>query len=329
MRPGRISSTFARVCSVSVTTPACEPVSEIAVWPRSWIAIAASAHEIRSPTESSMSSSRGSGAGEISWARSTSSSVEPPIAESTPTTSLPASRAATSRRATAFSRSGPSTDVPPNFWTTRPTGTDATRLYTRSLGGVPERSNGAVLKTVGRASVPWVQIPPPPLSLATCPSAQALRGRHRLAGASRMRDCPLEREVGDCLPSVGAARPVIAAFELVVLGDRVALVVLGVRLVHRRGHDVVLAAGDEEERRAVRVLVVDPRLLMTGLEVGDEAVGPDPVARGGDVVALVDLPRLLFAECVRERVVELVGREADRLVPVRGSLESGEQRLDL
>ena len=65
MRCGRISSTFARVCSVSVTTPACEPVSEIAVWPRSWIAIAASAHEIRSPTESSMSSSRGCGAGEI------------------------------------------------------------------------------------------------------------------------------------------------------------------------------------------------------------------------------------------------------------------------
>ena len=30
-------------------------------------------------------------------------------------------------------------------------------------GGVPERSNGAVLKTVGRASVPWVRIPPPPL----------------------------------------------------------------------------------------------------------------------------------------------------------------------
>jgi hypothetical protein len=32
-------------------------------------------------------------------------------------------------------------------------------------GGVPERSNGAVLKTVGRASVPWVRIPPPPLRL--------------------------------------------------------------------------------------------------------------------------------------------------------------------
>ena len=29
-------------------------------------------------------------------------------------------------------------------------------------GGVPERLIGAVLKTVVRASVPWVRIPPPP-----------------------------------------------------------------------------------------------------------------------------------------------------------------------
>ena len=29
-------------------------------------------------------------------------------------------------------------------------------------GGVPEWSNGAVSKTVVRASVPWVRIPPPP-----------------------------------------------------------------------------------------------------------------------------------------------------------------------
>jgi hypothetical protein len=34
-------------------------------------------------------------------------------------------------------------------------------------GGVPERSNGAVLKTVGRASASWVRIPPPPLDLRT------------------------------------------------------------------------------------------------------------------------------------------------------------------
>lgn len=29
-------------------------------------------------------------------------------------------------------------------------------------GGVPERSNGSVLKTDGRASAPWVRIPLPP-----------------------------------------------------------------------------------------------------------------------------------------------------------------------
>ncbi len=31
------------------------------------------------------------------------------------------------------------------------------------FGGVPERSNGAVLKTVEGASSPWVRILPPPL----------------------------------------------------------------------------------------------------------------------------------------------------------------------
>ena len=36
----------ALVCEVSVTMPACEPVNEIASWPRSLITIAASAHEI-------------------------------------------------------------------------------------------------------------------------------------------------------------------------------------------------------------------------------------------------------------------------------------------
>src|SRR6476646_6925612 len=39
------------------------------------------------------------------------------------------------------------------------------RSVTMRLGGVPERSNGAVLKTVGRASVPRVRIPAPPLAV--------------------------------------------------------------------------------------------------------------------------------------------------------------------
>ena len=51
----------ALVCEESVTIPAWEPVSEIASWPMSWIAIAQSAQEIRSPVESSMSISRATG----------------------------------------------------------------------------------------------------------------------------------------------------------------------------------------------------------------------------------------------------------------------------
>ena len=46
MRSARTSRMRALVCEVSVTMPACEPVSEIASWPRSLITIAASAHEI-------------------------------------------------------------------------------------------------------------------------------------------------------------------------------------------------------------------------------------------------------------------------------------------
>ena len=117
MRFARTSTIFALPCDVSVTIPACEPVSEIASCPRSWMAIAASAQEIRSPTEISMSSSRGSGRGDISYASATRSSVESPMAERTATTRSPCSRAATMRLATAFSRSASATDVPPNFMT--------------------------------------------------------------------------------------------------------------------------------------------------------------------------------------------------------------------
>ena len=110
----------ALVCEVSVTIPAWEPVSEIARWPRSLIAIAHSAHEIRSPVESSMSISRGSGVGETSSAISISSSVVWPRADSTATTRLSRSRCATIRRAARLIRSASATEVPPNFMTTVP-----------------------------------------------------------------------------------------------------------------------------------------------------------------------------------------------------------------
>ena len=118
MRSARTSRMSALVCDSSVTIPACEPVSEIARWPRSLIAIAHSAHEIRSPEESSMSISRGSGASETSSAIAISSSVVLPRADSTATTRAPRSRFSTMRRAARLMRSASATEVPPNFITT-------------------------------------------------------------------------------------------------------------------------------------------------------------------------------------------------------------------
>ena len=80
MRSARTSRMRALVCEVSVTIPACEPVSEIARWPRSLIAIAHSAQEMRSPVESSMSISRGSGAARPPRPSAISSSVVLPRA---------------------------------------------------------------------------------------------------------------------------------------------------------------------------------------------------------------------------------------------------------
>ena len=98
--------------------PACEPVYEAARQPRAFTAIASSDIAIRSPAVSSMSSSRGSGVGVSSDAISRSSSVVSPIAETTTTTSLPASRAWATRSATWLIRSGDPTEVPPYFCTT-------------------------------------------------------------------------------------------------------------------------------------------------------------------------------------------------------------------
>ena len=61
MRCAFTSRMRALVCPLSVTIPACEPVSEMASRPRSLITIAASAQDTRSPVESSMSISRGCG----------------------------------------------------------------------------------------------------------------------------------------------------------------------------------------------------------------------------------------------------------------------------
>src|ERR687887_2193545 len=148
IRRARTSTIFARPCTVSVTIPACEPVSEIASRPRSWIAIAASAHEIRSPTEISMSSSRGLGRAETRCASATSSSVVCPIAESTATTRLPRSRAPAMRRATARILSGSPTEVPPNFITIVPA---RAGLAAGATSGTASYSVAVMASIVGRS----------------------------------------------------------------------------------------------------------------------------------------------------------------------------------
>ena len=121
IRWARTSTIFAFVCVVSVTIPACEPVSEIASWPRSSIAISPSAQEMRSPTEISMSIARGFGRSEIA------------VGEVDELVGRVAHRREDGDDATAFllrgddpprdawSRSGLPTEVPPNFITTVPT----------------------------------------------------------------------------------------------------------------------------------------------------------------------------------------------------------------
>ncbi|MCY1242023.1 hypothetical protein D9M72_549610 [compost metagenome] len=101
----------------SVIMPACEPVKDWAEAPSLLIAMATRAMEMRSPEDRSMSISR-AGAESVTWAaRSSSSSVVSPIAETTTTTSLPALWASTTRLATRLMPSASETEEPPNFCT--------------------------------------------------------------------------------------------------------------------------------------------------------------------------------------------------------------------
>lgn len=76
------------------------------------------------------------------------------------------------------------------------------------------------------------------------------------------------------------------------------------------------------------VVVVDPGVLVTGLEVRQHAPPQNP-AVGRDRVPLVEPPRLVLGEGVGEGVVPLLEVHRDRLVPVRRALQHRERRLDL
>src|SRR4051812_37069183 len=155
-RPGVTSMIRALPCVEVVSTPACEPVYDLASYPRLWIAMASRAIEMRSPAVSSMSSSRPGGSG-LTWlARSISSSVVSPIAETTTTTSSPALRAATMRSATRLMRSAVATDEPPYFCTTSATTNHSFGLYEPA---VPVRTVATTLAATGRRADTRSQIP--------------------------------------------------------------------------------------------------------------------------------------------------------------------------
>ena len=136
IRPGVMSMIRALPWVPVVMMPACEPVSDRACMPWSWMAMASRAALIRSPAVSSMSSSRGGGSGETCSARSISSSVVSPIAEMTTTTSWPCALVATMRLATRLMLFASATDEPPYFCTTRPTPSPGACSPTLFLSGL-------------------------------------------------------------------------------------------------------------------------------------------------------------------------------------------------
>src|SRR5205823_13464809 len=117
-RKGLTSMMRASTCRSLVMIPDWLPVKLIASPPSSRMAIDRSAMEMRSPADSSMSSSRRSGFVEMRFASDSSSSVVAPIADTTTATSRPAALVRMMRAATCRMRSTPATLLPPYFWTT-------------------------------------------------------------------------------------------------------------------------------------------------------------------------------------------------------------------
>src|SRR5215467_952705 len=90
---------------------------------------------------------------------------------------------------------------------------------------------------------------------------------------SRVLRRPVERVVGNAFPAGHATGEVRAVRKLVGLGRGLGVaVLLRVRTLYRGRHQMVFAAHDEQQRRAVVKVIVDPGLLVARLPVGYQAV---------------------------------------------------------
>ena len=171
-----------------------------------------------------MSSSRGGGSGVTCSARSRSSSVVSPIAETTTTTSWPALRVLTMRCATRLMPAASATDEPPYFCTTMPTGQYSARAgvrpRSRAPGGpaepAPIYGDGlvAVQHLIGRGDV---------LVLAGELGVQPVVGDHRQQRVERDPGQVAPRgDVGELPPPqrlLDVAQAVVAQPGLEVGGD--------------------------------------------------------------------------------------------------------------
>src|SRR5215212_6534918 len=117
---------------------------------------------------------------------------------------------------------------------------------------LPSAENGSTGLYLGAARYRRATIEASPATFQTV-SPRTWVNRERAWPRSGARACrcvldgPLEGVVGDLLPAGLAHGEVGAALELLVVGDRFgAPIVLGVGLVDRRRHDVVLAARDNQ-----------------------------------------------------------------------------------
>ena len=141
----------------------------------------------------------------------------------------------------------------------------------RSRGGVPERTNGTVLKTVVPPGVPWVRIPPPPFFSAAF-QALALSRSVRHATPARRGDQAddvllaagggLQREqagLAVVLRAGGDGVFVVAGVEVVVhLGQRIDGVRAGREAVPDvLGDDLLTAVAGFDQRSTVVVMQGD------------------------------------------------------------------------
>src|SRR3954470_21585617 len=196
--------------------------------------IAASAHEMRSPVESSMSISRGSGRSETSLAMRMRSSVVFPRADSTATTRFPCSARAAIRSAARLMRSASATDVPPNFITTVSARVDAAcdmaaKDSFRIVGERLRHPSRTLVAALAAAAVVVVVVV---VLAASGGGGEKAAGR---AAAPPPPDRPVVRRSfleqvipagGGGLPGAGGSRSIAAAVRAMSVKDKVAQTML-------------------------------------------------------------------------------------------------------